>query len=154
MKPLRIVLFVFLLVFVGLQLVPRGRNHTNPPVTGSPEWSSPRVEELARRACFDCHSNETKWPWYSNIAPISWRVVEHVEHGRSELNFSEFDKPQRHADEAAREVRKGSMPLNDYLLLHPEARLSEEETQELIAGLEATFGTREPREPSDDGGGR
>lgn len=139
-RTLRVLGLLLVLAFVGLQLVPRGRNRTNPPVTGSPTWSSPRVEELARRACFDCHSNETRWPWYAYIAPMSWRIEEHVLTGRSELNFSEFDKPQRHAHEAAEEVEEGKMPLPDYLRLHPEARLDEAEKAELLAGLRATFG--------------
>ncbi len=137
---LRVALILVLVAVVGIQFVPGGRDHTNPPVTGSPEWDSPRTEELARRACFDCHSNETKWPWYSHVAPLSWRIQEHVRHGREELNFSEFDRPQRHAHEAAEEVEEGKMPLRDYLLAHPEARLSDGERAELIAGLAATFG--------------
>jgi len=59
-------------LLVVIQFVPYGRAHTNPPVAQEPIWDSPQTRELARRACFDCHSNETMWPWYSNIAPISW----------------------------------------------------------------------------------
>lgn len=130
-------------LLVAIQALPYGRNRTNPPTTGSPKWDSPKTEELARRACFNCHSNETEWPWYSRLAPISWRVVDHVMEGREHLNFSEWDKTQRHADEAAHEVEEGAMPLRDYLLLHPEARLSDAEKAELIHGLETTFPPRE-----------
>ncbi len=129
-----------LIVFVGIQLIPRGRDHTNPPITGSPDWDSPRTEELARRACFDCHSHETKWPWYASIAPLSWKIQEHVEEGRSELNFSTFDKPQRHAHEAAEMVEEGEMPLKEYRYLHPESRLSADDKEALIQGLLVTFG--------------
>ncbi len=127
-------------LFVVLQLVPYGRAHTNPPMRQGPAWDSPRTEALARRACFDCHSNETTWPWYSHVAPMSWLVQNHVDEGREHLNFSEFDRPQRDAHEAAEEVADEEMPPWNYVLLHPEARLSDAEKKELIAGLRATFG--------------
>ncbi|MCA9729534.1 MAG: heme-binding domain-containing protein [Candidatus Eisenbacteria bacterium] len=127
---------------LAIQLVPYGRQHTNPPVTGVPQWDSPRTEELARRACFDCHSHETRWPWYASIAPVSWRVQSHVDEGREHLDFSAFDRVQRHADDAAEMVTEGEMPPWDYAMMHPEARLSDTEKQELIRGLTATFGSR------------
>ena len=126
-----------------LQLVPYGRSHQNPPVGATVAWDSPRTEELVRRACWDCHSNETKWPWYSNIAPISWRVQRHVDEGREKLNFTDFQpgngEVAEQAGESAETVQKGEMPLSDYLLAHPEARLTAAEKQELIRGLQATF---------------
>ncbi len=126
-------------LFVVLQLVPKGRNHTNPPVTKEPAWSSPEVRALAARACFDCHSNETKWPWYASVAPASWLVEHHVEEGRGELNFSEFDKPQRHAKDAAEELREGEMPMAGYVALHGEAKLTEAEKQQLVEAFTAMF---------------
>ena len=76
----RIVIGLGVLVglFVVMQAVPYGRDHTNPPVIVEPAWDSPRTRELAVRACFDCHSNETKWPSYSHVAPLSWVVQRHV----------------------------------------------------------------------------
>ncbi len=127
-------------LFVLIQLVPYGRNHTNPPVLAEPEWDSPQTRELAVRACFDCHSNETKWPFYSHIAPMSWLVQKDVDEGRSRLNFSEWTRPQQDADDAAEVVREGTMPLKQYLFLHPEARLSAAEREALANGLEATIG--------------
>jgi hypothetical protein len=131
-------------VLVGLlaavQAVPYGRDHVNPPVTGSPAWDSPRTEALARRACFDCHSHETRWPWYASVAPVSWRIQHHVDEGRAELNFAAFDRPQREAREAAGAVREGEMPPWDYRLMHPETRLGEAEKLALVRGLQATFG--------------
>src|SRR5574340_945670 len=82
----RVVIVATLVVLAGfllIQLVPYGRNHTNPPVTGEPRWDSPQTRALAARACFDCHSNETKWRWYSNIAPISWLIQRDVDSGRA-----------------------------------------------------------------------
>ena len=79
--------FPFLLL--AIQFVPYGRAHTNPPVTAEPAWDSAETRELARRACFDCHSNETAWPSYTSISPASWLAQRHVNEGRRELNFSE-----------------------------------------------------------------
>ena len=73
LEPRRVGGWVTLAALVVLpQLVPYGRDHRNPPITGTPTWDSPRTAELARRACFDCHSHETRWPWYSSLAPLSW----------------------------------------------------------------------------------
>jgi hypothetical protein len=134
---------ILVAVLALIQLVPYGRAHTNPPPGATPAWDSPRTQELARRACFNCHSNETRWPWYASIAPLSWRIQTHVNEGREKLNFSAF-APANHevaeaAGEAGKTVRKGEMPPQDYLLMHPEARLTAEEKLALAAGLDATF---------------
>lgn len=131
---------LLLLVFFGLiQLVPYGRNHSDPPVVQEPRWDSPQTRELVRRACFDCHSNETVWPWYSNIAPVSWLVQRDVDEGRRKLNFSEWNRPQGEPGEVVEVVRKGEMPPLFYLLTHPNARLSPAEKEALIRGLENTL---------------
>lgn len=141
-------------IFVALQLVPYGWQRTNPPVVAEPSWDSPRTRELFFRACADCHSNETAWPWYSKVAPVSLLIVKDVEQGRRHLNVSEWQREQRHAHEAAEQVREGEMPLPIYLPAHPEARLGAAEKAELIHGLEATFGTerkdRRGRDRRDD----
>jgi hypothetical protein len=129
-------------LFVLLQLVPYGRSHANPPVTQEVKWDSPQTRDLAVRACYDCHSNETVWPWYSNIAPVSWLLQHDVEEGRQNLNFSEMDKNQRKADEAARELQRGKMPMPIYLPMHPEANLSQAEKDQLVQGLKASLGGR------------
>ena len=122
-----------------IQLVPYGRDHDNPPVVAEPAWDSPQTRELAVRACYDCHSNETEWPWYSNVAPVSWLVQRDVDEGREELDFSEWNLSQE-GDESAETVREGSMPPSQYLLTHPEARLTDAELAALEAGLVGTFG--------------
>ena len=124
---------------LAIQLVPYGRDHTNPPVTGEPPWDSAATRELTVTACFDCHSNETVWPWYSNIAPISWRLQRHVDEGRAKLNFSEWGSGKQEAGDIVEVVREGTMPPWDYLILHPEARLSEADKQTLVDGLGKTF---------------
>jgi len=122
-------------VFISLQFVAVER--TNPRVIS--ELQAPdEVMQVLRAACYDCHSHETDWPWYSYVAPVSWWVVEHVEHGRGDLNFSEwpiFDfEAQEHAlDDIHEQVTKGEMPLTSYTLLHSRARLDDTQ-RELILG--------------------
>jgi hypothetical protein len=128
---------IVVLAVVGLQLIPYGRAHANPPVQTEPQWNSPRTRELFVRACADCHSNETVWPWYSNLAPVSWLVQRDVDEGREKFNISDGSGE---ADEAAEKVAEGEMPPTIYTLMHPEAKLSVSEKQELIQGLQATFG--------------
>ncbi|HWQ13294.1 MAG TPA: heme-binding domain-containing protein [Roseiflexaceae bacterium] len=127
-------------LFLALQLVPYGREHSNPPVVAEPAWDSEQTRVLFMRACGDCHSNETRWPWYSSVAPVSWLVTRDVTEGRAKLNISEWGRAENEADEAAETVQKGSMPPWFYPPLHPEAQLSAAERQQLIAGLLATFG--------------
>lgn len=142
-------------LFVLIQLLPIGRNHTNPPVLAEPQWDSPQTRELAARACFDCHSNETKWPWYTNVAPVSWLTSNDVVEGRSKLNFSEWGSPRsneggeereggegnregREGDDVASLVRSGEMPPWYFGLMHPNAKLTDAEKEALIQGLQAS----------------
>jgi hypothetical protein len=122
-----------------LQLVPYGRTHSNPPTIEEPPWDSPRTRELAVRACFDCHSNETKWPWYAHVAPMSWTTQYDVETGRSVINFSEWDRSYDLAVYAGRRTREGMMPPYKYRMAHPEANLTAQERLELARGLDATM---------------
>ncbi len=127
-------------IFLVIQAIPYGRDHGNPDSRTEPPWDGPETRALAVGACFDCHSNETKWPWYSNVAPVSWLVQRDVDAGRDKLNFSEWDQPQPEADEAVEVVDEGEMPPWQYRLLHSDARLSSEERQALVQGLLATLG--------------
>ena len=139
----KIVLWVVVILVVGfiaIQLVPYGRDHSNPPVTGEPNWNSPQTKQLAKAACFDCHSNETVWPWYANVAPASWLVYRDVVDGRSRLNFSEWPAVGGGGlmAEAAEIVTEGEMPPLQYRLIHGSARLSDAQRQELAAGFRAS----------------
>jgi heme-binding protein len=95
---------------------------------------------LARQACFECHSNETEWPAYASIAPVSWLVQHDVDEGRTVLNFSEWTRPQKEAKEAAAEVREGEMPPTAYKLIHAHARLGAADLDQLAQGLAQTLG--------------
>jgi hypothetical protein len=138
------------LVLVGLliQLIPYGHNHTNPPTIEEPNWNNPETRAIAKRDCFDCHSNETVWPWYSNIAPVSWLVYRDVAQGRQHINFSEWNvhpempegegegEEHQHGPEVFKKVLEShEMPPSTYLLMHPQARLTEQELQTLTDGL-------------------
>ena len=126
-----------LVIFVGMQLIPLSR--TNPPITREIKWDSAETQALAQRACNDCHSNQTTWPWDSHIAPASFLIANHVSDGRRRLNFSEWDKPNSDFEEVSRVVRNGETPMWDYVLMHPTAKLTPAETQQLLDGLQATF---------------
>ncbi|WP_298407073.1 heme-binding domain-containing protein [uncultured Chloroflexus sp.] len=138
-------------LFVAIQAVPVWAWQTNPPVTGDVAWTTPEAASIARRACYDCHSNETVWPWYSKIAPASWLITYDVIKGRSELNFSQpLREPHELAQEIAEVVRSGEMPPRQYLLLHPEAKLTPQEVQALVAGTPGGAGLQVEQERDDD----
>ncbi len=149
-KNLKSISIALFLMAVVIQFLPVGLDHENPSVIAEPSWDSERTRELFNRTCADCHSHNTKWPWYSNVAPVSWIISHHVEEGREHFNVSAWGV-QKHneGDEAAEEVEEGDMPIFGYTLAHPEARLSTEEKQLLIQGLKATFGTEKGHDSHD-----
>jgi len=140
-----------LMILALIQLVPYGKDHENPPVTNEPAWDTPRTRSLFFNACRDCHSNETRWPWYASVAPVSWLIYNDVHEGRAEFNVSRWAQGEQEADEAAGMVREGEMPPWFYLPLHSEARLSDADTRDLIRGLIATFGDEHTYAQQPDG---
>ena len=118
---------------------------TNPPVDAQQDFitiTKPPIEivSLLKTACYDCHSNETNYPWYFNVAPISWWAKDHVNDGRKHLNYSIWStyKPERQAhklDEMFGEVEEGEMPLSSYTLVHGEAKLTAEQKTALVDWL-------------------
>ena len=145
MRLLTVIFAATLGTIVVIQAIPYGRAHSNPPITGEPEWATPRTRALMVRACFGCHSNEVEYPAYASVAPISWVVETHVSEGREKVNYSEFNSRQRGADETVEVIEEGSMPPGYYTQFgrHPEAKLTTAEVAELIAGLKATPGLSE-----------
>ena len=126
------------LIVAGLliQLIPLPGRGNNPAVMAEPPWDSAQTRALAKRACFDCHSNESVWPLYAYVAPVSWLIYSDVMQGRSRLNFSEWTSAQlRRAGEVTRVIQEGEMPPAIYLPLHPSAQLTAAEKQQLITGL-------------------
>jgi hypothetical protein len=124
-------------VLAVMQLVPYGRTHSNPPIVREPPWSSPHLRELAVRSCYNCHSNETSWPWYAKLAPLSWVVQFDVETARSVVNFSEWNRTYDLAPYSGQSVMTGNMPPVKYRMAHKEAELTQQETLELAQGLNA-----------------
>lgn len=128
LTPARVVLAA-LAVLVLIQLVPVTRD--NPPDRRGP-GASPEVTAVLRRACYDCHSHETMWPWYSGIAPVSWLVAHDVHEGREKLNLSTLQDISAETQvkvraKALQEVEEGEMPMWYYLPMHPLAKLSEQD---------------------------
>jgi hypothetical protein len=147
-RALRVAVLVGLGLFLLIQLVPYGWRHPNPPVVQDAPWPDAASERIARESCYACHSNETDWPVYSYVAPMSWLVRWDVERARDELNFSDWDRFSGEADDAIEQIEEGSMPLSRYTLIHREARLSDEEAATLAAALARM------EEEDDDGGNR
>lgn len=131
--------------FVIIQFLPVGNfrptlaHPENPPVKMSITWDSAETERLVRTACYDCHSNETVYPWYARIAPVSWLVFRDVNQGRASMNFSEDPLDSYNTGDMEWHVYN-DMPPRFYLPLHPEANYSDEQKAQLVAGFKATFG--------------
>jgi cytochrome c551/c552 len=140
-KLVKIGLPVVLVIFVGIQFVPVDAIQSA-PVRSEMKEEPPEVVALLKRACFDCHSNETEWPWYSRIAPASWLVAKDVIEGRESINFSDWDgmdaDDRQYNREACRdEVAEGEMPPWFYIPMHPEAKISEAEVALLTKWFES-----------------
>lgn len=149
MKRLRTVLkwlvVVVACLFVAAQFKRPAR--TNPPVDHSQAIEAhteikPEVASILARSCHDCHSNRTAWPWYTNVAPVSWFVIDHVDQGREHLNFSEWGrydqrKREKRLQEICEEVQSGAMPLSSYTPLHSYAKLSPEDKKALCDWTQA-----------------
>ena len=130
-------------VFVVLQLVPYGHDHGAPPTTKRAQLD-PAAARLARGACMDCHSNQTTWPWYSNVAPMSFLAVNDVKGGRDHLNLSQWDRPQPELGEVVEAIDGGGMPPLQYTLIHSKSHLSAAEKRELIAGFRKLYASDPP----------
>jgi len=138
---LRGALLGFCGLVAGIQLIRPAR--TNPPVDQSHTLEAvvfvpPKIESILQRACDDCHSDLTRWPWYSNVAPVSWFVIDHVDSGRRHVNFSEWlrrdtKNPAEYTRERfqamCRQMQTGDMPLTSYLLVHRTAKLSQDDIE-------------------------
>jgi hypothetical protein len=149
MKKLRRVLKWLVIViacgFVALQFYRPAR--TNPVIDPSLSFESrlqvsPQVVSVLNRSCIDCHSNKTRWPWYTNVSPVSWFIVDHVNDGRKHVNFSEWgsydqNKQSKRLQEICEQVQDGLMPLSSYTPLHPGSELSAEDKKLLCDWAEA-----------------
>ncbi len=128
------VALVAVIIFGLMQLVPYGWWHDNPPVVHDAPWPDEASEQIARTSCYSCHSNETEWPAYSYVAPMSWLVRYDVEKGRNKFNFSDWDPHD--AEDAIDMIEGGRMPLSRYVMIHRDARLDDSERDTLLAALD------------------
>ncbi len=128
-------LLIIIVLLIVIQFIRPER--TNPPIDPQKSLKTdPAVMKILKRSCYDCHSNETKWPWYSNIAPLSWSIVSHVNEGRKALNFSAYTTidpkiKEKRLKRLIKTTRNGMMPLSSYLLIHKNAVLSSSDKQTL-----------------------
>ncbi len=148
-----------LIFILGLiQFVPVTRS--NPPVVDGIVFTDPQALAIAKKACFDCHSNETVWPWYASVAPLSWWTIHHVDEGRAALNFSDIASTIAHsthhhdadaegpvtganlAEHAHEHIENGEMPPAYYTLIHSDARLTDLEKKALIEGITQALANR------------
>ena len=130
--------------FALIQVVPYGRSHANPPASDQVDFPDRESRQIFTSACADCHSDLTEWPWYSNIAPMSWLVQNHVDEGRSKFNVSEWGKPQPPLPEVIDQIRSGEMPPWNYSLIHRDANLSGSQEQRLINALKEIYSKQPP----------
>ena len=138
-KLLKWTVIVLVVLFLGIQLMRPARS--NPPVDESQTIEArtqmtPQVKAIFERSCNDCHSNKTVWPWYTNVAPISWWIVGHINEARQLMNLSEWgkldrDRQDRKLRQICDEVTDGGMPLPSYLPMHPKAKLSDQDKKTL-----------------------
>lgn len=140
----KVLMGVFAFLLLAQLVRPDFQNPSADPSLDFAKTANPPADVVAslKKACYDCHSNETKWPWYSQIAPISWWTANHVAEGREHLNFSTFGQlsPGDRAEmlgEAGEAIQEGEMPMSSYLWMHSEAKLSATEKQALLAWLGA-----------------
>jgi hypothetical protein len=153
------VLLSLLAIFVVIQLVPVDR--ADPPLDPAKKLQPPpEVEAILRVSCYDCHSNETRWPWYSYVAPVSWWMANHVHDGRRRLNLSDWTdlKPgpedvqlnglpyttveykRKMLSDMETDIEEGRMPISSYLIIHHDARMSPEQYRVVADWLEADMG--------------
>ena len=139
------IFIVAMIGFLAIQAIPYGRDHDNPKSVREPTWDSTQTRKLAMRACFDCHSNLTEYPWYSKVAPVSWALARDIKDGRKALNFSEWNRPQDTDLSAVVEtLKEGEMPPWYYRMVHRDSSLSASERQQLQLGLVRTWTASPP----------
>ena len=145
LKVLRAIVFLLVILFLAAQIKRPAR--TNPPVDETQTINAhtqmtPQISAIIDRSCRDCHSNKTVWPWYSNVAPVSWFVIDHVNEGRQMMNLSEWgrldrERQDRKLRQICDEVQDGAMPLSSYTPMHPGSTLSEQDKKTLCDWTEA-----------------
>jgi Haem-binding domain len=151
------ILLVILVILIGIQFIRPAKNQSTEVLTSdiTNVYAVPQdVSEILKKSCYDCHSNNTVYPWYFNIQPVAWWLNNHIEEGKNELNFSEFGSyriaRQYHKfDGIIEQVKKGDMPLGSYTLIHTYAKLSDAQKQTLINWCQNIRDTMKAKYPAD-----
>jgi len=144
MKVLKKIAIALLIVFVGIQFISTSRNQSNDLLDTDITKSYPvseKIVKIFKTSCYDCHSNNTNYPWYSKIQPVAWVLEDHIKEGKKELNFSEFGSYSKRRKKSklksiASQIEDGEMPLFSYTLLHGNAKLSREDKEEILTWAE------------------
>ncbi|MFB6456663.1 heme-binding domain-containing protein [Chitinophaga sp. Hz27] len=148
MRKIKIVFLVLSLAFIALQFFRPTKNIASASITTddiSQAYTIPaEVQQLLQAACYDCHSNNTQYPWYTNIQPVGWFMAAHIKNGKADLNFNEFGKysAKRKHNKLKRmkeQILSSNMPLPSYRLLHPEARLTTAQQIQIINWIDSTL---------------
>ncbi len=141
MKIVKKIAIALLVVLIGMQFYRPEKNVSEGDYVATFETEtqpSTEVKEILKTTCYDCHSANTEYPWYNNIAPVSYWLAEHIEDGKKHLNFSDWEnydakKKDHKLEELIEEVKEGKMPLNEYTWTHADAKLSDEQISVLLA---------------------
>lgn len=156
MKILKKVLIVLLVLFVAAQAFRPAKNNSNDTSKDiSKSYVVPEnVKTILAKACYDCHSNNTKYPWYAEVQPVAWWLNDHIKDGKKHLNFNEFDgyriaRQYKKLEECMDEVKDGEMPMTSYTIIHKETRLTDDERQTLFTWCEIVRDSIKARYPAD-----
>jgi hypothetical protein len=153
----RKILIFLVVVFIAIQFFrpkPNVSSQTSPNDIIHLSNASPAVSSILHKACYDCHSNNTRYPWYSKIQPVAWWLNNHIQEGKRHINYSEFGtfalrRQYKKLEETAEMVDKGEMPLSSYTLIHTDAKLTDTEKQMLITWANAIRDTMKAKYPAD-----
>ncbi len=157
MKTFKRMLVILLIVLIAIQFFRPARNRSASPSPADISTIYPvsaNVNSVLEKACYDCHSNNTRYPWYANIQPVAWWLDDHIREGKHDLNFSEFasyriGKQYRKLEEVIDLVKQGDMPLQSYTIVHTDAKLTREEKVLLTSWTDALRDTIRAKYPPD-----
>lgn len=144
MKVLKKISIALLIAFIGIQFIPTTQNQSSDIQETDivKNFHAPeKIENIFKTSCYDCHSNNTNYPWYNKIQPLAWFLEDHIKEGKSELNFSEFGSYSKRRQKSkfksiASQIEDGEMPLSSYTLLHQDAKLSSNDKEEVLAWID------------------
>jgi hypothetical protein len=158
MKVAKKIILVFLVILVIIQFIRPAKNISAAATGKEIEKMYPvpdSVQQILQKACYDCHSNNTRYPWYAQVQPVGWWLANHIKDGKEELNFSEFGnyplkRQSKKLKKSAKEVQEGGMPLSSYTLIHTDAKLTDAEKQAYINWATALSNTIAAQLPPDE----